>query len=120
AMSWFMMAIPVGGLLSFAVGGPVAQAYGWRAAMALAAAPALVLVPAVLWLREPPRTVSAGNAVMRWKKPRGFWWIAASGAAINFALYAFSTFLPALRAGYPGGSVARAESGSESGRESEA
>jgi len=108
AMSWFMMAIPVGGLLSFAVGGPVAQAYGWRAAMALAAAPALVLVPAVLWLREPPRTVSAGNAVMRWKKPRGFWWIAASGAAINFALYAFSTFLPALMTRYHGVSVGRA------------
>jgi hypothetical protein len=31
-MAWFMMAVPVGGLLSYAVGGPVAQAYGWRAA----------------------------------------------------------------------------------------
>src|SRR5437764_3408957 len=31
AMAWFMMAVPIGGLLSYAVGGPVAQADGWRA-----------------------------------------------------------------------------------------
>src|SRR5436190_13458709 len=47
AMAWFMMAVPVGGLLSYAVGGPVAQAYGWRMAMAMAAAPAILLIPAV-------------------------------------------------------------------------
>src|SRR5580704_13057686 len=29
ALAMFMMAVPVGGLLSFSVGGPVAQAYGW-------------------------------------------------------------------------------------------
>src|SRR3984957_1058304 len=61
ALAMFMMAVPVGGLLSFSVGGPVAQAYGWRAALALAALPSIVLVPAVLWLKEPKRTV-AGKA----------------------------------------------------------
>jgi predicted MFS family arabinose efflux permease len=108
AMAWFMMAIPVGGLLSYAVGGPVAQEFGWRAAMTLAAAPALLLVPAVLWLREPLRTISSGVAAGPWKRPRGFWWIAASGATINFALYAFSTFLPAMLTRYHGVSIARA------------
>ena len=34
AMAWFMMAVPVGGLLSFGIGGPMAQRYGWRWAMA--------------------------------------------------------------------------------------
>ncbi|HXA49764.1 MAG TPA: MFS transporter, partial [Candidatus Acidoferrum sp.] len=87
AMAWFMMAVPVGGLLSFSIGGPVAQRYGWRAAMAIAAAPALVLIPAVLWLREPSRRKQTADAAIAWKAPAGFWWIAASGAAINFALY---------------------------------
>ena len=39
AMAAFMMAVPVGGMLSFAVTGPVAQACGWRVALALAAVP---------------------------------------------------------------------------------
>src|SRR5580700_10530782 len=58
AMAVFMMAVPVGLLLSFSIGGPVAQAYGWRAALALAALPSIVLVPAVLWLKEPKRTTA--------------------------------------------------------------
>ena len=109
AMAWFMMAVPAGGLVSYAVGGPVAQSYGWRAAMAIAAMPALLLIPAVLWLREPARAKRpepAGSG--KWKPPAGFWWIAASGAIINFALYAFSTFLPAMLTRYYGVSVARA------------
>lgn len=108
AMSWFMMAVPVGSFLSYAIGGPVAHAYGWRTAMALAAAPAILLIPAVLWLREPARSKRSPIAEAPWKAPAGFWWIAASGAAINFALYAFSTFLPALLTRYHGVSVARA------------
>ena len=108
AMAWFMMAVPVGGLLSFAIGGPVAQAYGWRSALAAAAAPALLLAPAVLWLREPPHGAPAAMAALPWKAPPGFWWIAASGAAINFALYAFSTFLPAMLTRFHGMTVASA------------
>jgi predicted MFS family arabinose efflux permease len=46
--------------------------------------------------------------VIAWKAPAGFWWIAASGAALNFALYAFSTFLPAMLTRYHGVSVATA------------
>lgn len=108
AMAWFMMAVPVGGLLSFSIGGPVAQKYGWRAAMAIAALPAVVLIPAVLWLREPVRRKQTAASVIAWKAPAGFWWIAASGAALNFALYAFSTFLPAMLTRYHGVSVATA------------
>src|SRR3954451_2984089 len=43
-----MLGVPVGGALSYFFSGPVAQAYGWRTAMLLAAAPALVLIPLVL------------------------------------------------------------------------
>ncbi len=55
AMATFMMAVPVGGFLSFAVGGPMAQAWGWRMALVLAALPAVALVPALAALREPVR-----------------------------------------------------------------
>ena len=40
--------------------------------------------------------------------PAVFWWIAASGAVVNFALYSFSTFLPAFLTRYHGMSVAQA------------
>ena len=108
AMAGFMMAVPVGIMLSSAIGGVVAQAHGWRMAMALAAIPGLVLAPAVLWLREPerPRLAAAGARVAA--LPAVFWWIAASGAVVNFALYSFSTFLPAFLTRYHGMSVAQA------------
>src|ERR1017187_582736 len=56
AMAGFMMAVPVGVMLSSVITGPVAQAHGWRIALAVAAAPALLLAPALLWLQEPART----------------------------------------------------------------
>jgi MFS family permease len=108
AMAGFMMAVPVGIMLSSAISGPVAQAHGWRMALAVAAIPGLVLVPAVLWLREPgrPRPEVGGDGVLA--LPDVFWWIAASGAVVNFALYSFSTFLPAFLTRYHGMSVAQA------------
>jgi MFS family permease len=98
ALAWFMMAIPVGGMLSYSIGGPAAQAFGWRAALALAGLPAVALIPAILWLREPKRARLAATA----PSPRVlagmpvFWWIAVSGAVVNFALYSFSAFFPAF------------------------
>jgi len=153
AMAMFMAAVPVGGFLSFAVGGPAAQAWGWRAALVLAALPAAALVLALLWLREPERSrlqpadgrlranvlslsdtssceaddgsegsrdgegaAPGGPATPRhdiagpWLLARipAFWWIAASGALVNFMLYSFSLFLPAFLTRYHGLSVARA------------
>jgi MFS family permease len=114
ALAMFMMAVPVGGMLSFSIGGPVAQAYGWRAALALAALPSIVLVPAVLWLKEPKRTAtgSAGAAVAvspaALMRIPAFWWIAASGAIVNFALYSFSSFFLAFLTRFHHLSVARA------------
>ncbi|MGB9459001.1 MAG: MFS transporter [Bryobacteraceae bacterium] len=161
AMAIFMMAVPIGGFLSFAVGGPVAQAWGWRVALVLAAMPAVALVPALLSLREPrwgrfqpasarlranvfpasdahasnpsrdrscsrhgsfepspgregvvsrdAATQPAGSP-SPWLLARipAFWWIAASGAIVNFMLYSFSLFLPAFLTRYHGLSVARA------------
>ncbi len=110
AMAGFMMAVPVGIMLSLAISGPVAQAYGWRMAMSLAAVPALALVPAVLWLPEPERpAVKVGEArSFLFLQAPAFWWIAASGAIVNSALYSFSYFLPAFLTRVHGLSVAQA------------
>lgn len=108
AMAGFMMAVPVGIMLSSAISGAVAQVHGWRTAMVLAAIPGLVLGPAVLCLREPERPRLAAGGTDHAALPAGFWWIAASGAVVNFALYSFSTFLPAFLTRYHGMSVAQA------------
>ena len=97
AMAGFMAAIPVGIMLSMAISGPVAQTHGWRTAMMLAAAPALLLVPVVLWLPEPPRASAVEMTTsFGFLRVPAFWWIAASGAIVNSALYSFSYFLPAF------------------------
>ncbi len=110
AMAGFMMAVPVGVMLSAAITGPVAQAWGWRAALAVAAAPAILLAPALLALREPDRPAAVSTAGSVWGLLRipALRWIAISGAILNFALYSFSTFLPAFLKRYHGLSVAEA------------
>jgi predicted MFS family arabinose efflux permease len=103
ALALFMLGVPIGASLSFFFSGPIAQAYGWRAAMILAAAPALLLVPALLRLHEPARGASetqpaaqSQDSVWRVLRIPTFWWIVASGALLNFNLYALGTFLPAF------------------------
>ncbi|MGH9743404.1 MAG: spinster family MFS transporter [Candidatus Acidiferrum sp.] len=102
-LALFMLGVPVGGALGYFFSGPLAQAYGWRAAMVFAALPALLMVPALLLLREPERgateTIPAPLAhASMWKILRipTMWWIIASGALLNFNLYAFAMFLPAF------------------------
>jgi predicted MFS family arabinose efflux permease len=102
-LALFMLGVPIGGALAFFVSGPLAQAYGWRAAMVLAAAPALLLVPALLTLEEPQRGASETHLTSPvrtsiWTLLRlpTLWWIIASGVFLNFNMYAFATFLPAF------------------------
>ena len=94
ALAIFMLGVPIGGGLSFLLGGPLAQAFGWRTAMALAAAPALLLVPALLSLDEPVRGATPSRQTIRdiIRIPT-LWWIIASGAILNFVAYAFAVFL---------------------------
>ena len=110
SLAGFMTAVPVGVMLSFVISGPVAQAWGWRTALGIAALPALVLVPALLALGEPARTgaKSAQGDARALLRIRPLWWIAASGAIVNFVLYSFSTFIAALLSRYHGLSVAQA------------
>jgi len=115
ALAIFMLGVPVGGALSFFFSGPIAQAYGWRAAMVIAAAPAVVLIPLLLLLEEPERGACDPVPVRRATGPvwailriPTLWWIIASGVFINFNLYALGTFLPAFFSRVHGLSVSRA------------
>jgi len=116
ALALFMLGVPVGGALSYAISGPVAQAWGWRAALVVAALPAALLIPALLSLDEPARGASearlpeAAAAPPVWSILRipTMWWIIASGALVNFNLYALGTFFPAFLTRYHRLSVAQA------------
>jgi MFS family permease len=110
ALAWFMMAVPVGVMISFAVSGPTAQAFGWRTALAIAAAPALLLVPAILALPEPPRPAKKAVTASWTSLLRipALWWLSLSGALVNFILYSFSYFVAAFLTRYHGLSVAKA------------
>ncbi len=108
AMAFFMMAVPAGVMLSFTASGPAAQAFGWRIALALAGAPALLLVPALARLPEPPRAPAAPPSAAAVLFIPALWWIAISGAVVNFVLYAFSYFVAAFLTRFHGLSVAQA------------
>jgi predicted MFS family arabinose efflux permease len=102
ALGLFMLGVPVGGALSYFFSGPIAKAYGWRVAMIVAAAPALLLIPALLMLKEPVRGESEGihdvakGSMFRVLRIPTLWWIIASGALVNFNMYAIGTFMPAM------------------------
>ncbi len=76
--------------------------------------PALLLIPALLSLQEPE---SGATEILRETAPAGpmwrvlkmptLWWIIASGALINFNMYAIGTFMPARPAGGPSGRLYR-------------
>jgi predicted MFS family arabinose efflux permease len=104
ALALFMLGVPIGTALSSLCSGPVAQAFGWRAAVVLAAIPALLLIPALLTLQNPPvgqvpdlpgfaPAVSPHPSPWSILRIPTLWWIIASGAILNFTMYAFAVFL---------------------------
>ena len=77
--------------------------------------PALVLIPALLMLHEPERGASeqvrhaVAERASMWTVLRipTLWWIIASGALLNFNMYAIGTFLPAFLSRIHGVSLSR-------------
>ena len=118
-LALFMLGVPVGGALSYFLSGPVAQAYGWRTAMVLAAAPAVILIPLLLRLVEPAHGAAEAHreplhneaiprsSMIAILKIPTMWWIIASGALLNFNMYAIGTFLPAFLSRIHGLTLAR-------------
>jgi len=105
ALAIFMLGVPIGGALSHIIGGPAAQAWGWRMSLLTAALPAVLLIPALLTLHDPARGASETHRAAdasAWSilTIPSMWWIIASGALVNFNLYALATFFPAFLTRY--------------------
>jgi predicted MFS family arabinose efflux permease len=103
ALSIFMMGLPMGIALSFAVSSWVTHRYGWRPAFYFAGIPGLICAGLALMLREPMRGGSETHAVSGQKRAGSpyllvlsiptMWWLIASGALHNFNMYAIGSFL---------------------------
>lgn len=116
ALAIFMLGVPIGGALSYSLSGPIAQAYGWRFAMVIAAIPAVLLAPALWFIKEPQRGAmdvgshgeSASQSMWSVLRIPTLWWIIASGALLNFNMYAIHVFLPSFLIRVHGLSLANA------------
>ena len=103
ALAIFMLGIPVGLALSFAISGSVAKQYGWRAAFFVAGVPGILCSIAVLFVREPKRGAAETHAIGDRKREGSTYlnilktptmlWIIASGAIHNFNAYAIAAFI---------------------------
>jgi MFS family permease len=107
AVGVFMLGLPFGRVLAFVVVGGLAEAYGWRVPFLLAALPGFLTAGAMFGVREPARGAKESYVVAT--QNRSFlescrrvmsiptvWWIIGSGATVNFASYAMSTFLTSM------------------------
>jgi len=107
ALAIYSMGISIGTLLGMAIGGIVAEHYGWRNAFLVAGAPGLVFaVLAIFTLREPRDQLSrdaqaAANASSHisllmvfsaLEKRPTFWLFAMGGALTSFVSYAHGQF----------------------------
>ena len=116
AVSIFMLGLPVGIALSFAVSGTIAKYYGWRLAFLLAGIPGILLAVAALFIHEPNR--GASDAVQPEKSPHSPYrqilasptmrWLIVSGILHNFCMYAVSGFLAPFLMRYHGLDIQKA------------
>jgi predicted MFS family arabinose efflux permease len=102
-LSWFYVAIPVGGALGYVIGGAVGAKWGWRVAFFAVTVPGLLLGIASFFLKDPPRgTADIGHAVARPKlsdylhllKIRSYVINTAAMAAMTFAIGGMSYWMP--------------------------
>jgi predicted MFS family arabinose efflux permease len=101
ALAVFMLGLPLGLGLSYAVSGWVAQGWGWRTAFFVAGFPGVLCAALALTLREPVRGAQwdpgrdtpLASPYRRLLAIPTLWWIIASGALHNFNMYALGTFL---------------------------
>jgi len=112
AISLFMLGLPVGLGLSFAVSGMIARHWGWRQALFVAGLPGLVLGLLTFGIPEPQRGAAEhqaigaarrkGSPVLAVLRIPTMWWIILSGALHNFNMYALGHFLSPLLMRYHG------------------
>ena len=115
ALSIFMLGLPLGIALSFAVSGTIARSYGWRPAFYVAAIPGLLCALAVLFVSEPQRgatEVYKIGGLMREGSPYALVlatptmrWLIISGALHNFNMYAIGSFITPYLMRYHGADI---------------
>lgn len=105
ALALYSMGGPIGTLLGMAMGGVIADAWGWRAAFLVAAAPGLIAgVVAAFTLVEPrkklpppkadtPKPPTMMDAARELRNCPTFWLFCFSGAIQGFIAYGHSSFL---------------------------
>ncbi|MGB7210604.1 MAG: MFS transporter [Pyrinomonadaceae bacterium] len=112
SLAIFMLGLPVGVALSFAVSGTVAKQYGWRAAFFVAGIPGILCAIAVLFIHEPKRGASETHAIGNQRREGSPYlnvlrsptmrWIILSGAVHNFNMYAIGAFITPFLMRYHG------------------
>ena len=115
ALSIFMLGLPVGIALSFAVSGTIARSYGWRPAFYVAGIPGLLCAVAVLFVREPKRgATEVHNIGGRQREGSPYRlvlstptmrWLIISGALHNFNMYAIGSFITPYLMRYHGSDI---------------
>ncbi|HXG67352.1 MAG TPA: MFS transporter [Blastocatellia bacterium] len=125
AMSVFMMGLPIGIALSYAVSGAIAHSYGWRTAFFVAGIPGILCAIAVLFVREPQRGATEVHNIGAMKREGSpyllvlsiptMWWIILSGALHNFNMYAIGSFLSPFYTRYHFSGMALSEATRDAG-----
>ena len=100
ALALFSLGFPLGALIGMGAGGMLADAFGWRSAFFIAAAPGLLLALLVaLTIKEPRRdaAVPAPTSTLRESLTelagkKTFWWITAGGSASGLVIYGQNAF----------------------------
>src|SRR5215210_6601170 len=115
ALSVFMLGLPVGIALSFAVSGTIARWYGWRSAFYVAGLPGLLCAAAALLIREPRRGAAEAHGVGGRRREGSPYrlvlgtptmrWLIVSGALHNFNMYALGSFLTPFLMRYHGSDI---------------
>jgi MFS family permease len=119
AMSVFMMGLPIGIALSFAVSGWVTQSLkSWRPAFYVAAVPGVICAILALFVKEPVRGATETHDIGSRKREGSpfllvlsiptMWWLIASGALHNFNMYAIGQFLAPFLQRYHGQNIQQA------------
>ena len=118
ALSIFMLGLPVGIALSFAVSGTIARSYGWRPAFYVAGVPGLLCALMVLFIREPNRGAAETHKIGGRKRKGSPYrlvlatptmrWLIISGALHNFNMYAIGSFITPFLMRYHGADIRNA------------
>ena len=118
ALAIFMLGLPVGIALSFAVSGTIARSYGWRPAFYVAGIPGLVCASLVLFIREPRRGATEALQIGGRRREGSPYrlvlstptmrWLVISGALHNFNMYAIGSFITPFLMRYHGADIRHA------------